>query len=253
MTTKTKSKPKPKTKPKQRAKKPLPATVVKRGAKSKPPKKRASRGRSKKVDVETARQRIRDFLLWELQGYHDRASLKASDLRRGAERFLEEIEKRDGVRREAMAAIGAAISKLEEFALPLLRVAPLKHLKIATDAAGEQLADARKLLNGIEETFSRWRDSSRTELSCGRRVLVSLGWPVAGPLPAHPMLQALAIQLSRLGMDEKAALAELLSFPAWANDFPHDLLDGIADLATAWRDCWAAAGEVPEATEIPKR
>jgi hypothetical protein len=53
-------------------------------------------------------------------------------------------------------------------------------------------------------------------------------------------------RLSRLGLTEKGALAELLSFPAWATDFPHDLLDRIDNLAATWRDYWAAAARIPE-------
>jgi hypothetical protein len=251
MATKAKTKPKPKNKPKAKPKPkrkaaPKPATVVKRGEElPRPPKKRVARRSSRAVDIEAARRRIRNLLIWELQSYNDRAPLEASEKRLGAERFLEDIDTRDALRHEAIAAIDSAIARLETFAVPLLRVAPTKHLKISTDAAREHLGDAKKALAGIAEVFCRWREMARTELSQGHRVLVSLGYPLRSRLPAHPMLQALAIELSWLGMTEKDALAELLSFPAWTTDFPHDLLDRIDDLAATWRDCWAAAAQIP--------
>jgi hypothetical protein len=249
VTTKAKSKPKPKTKPKAKPKrrpKPRPATVVKRGEEpAKPAKRLAARRSSRAVDVEAARRRIRDLLIWELQSYNDRAPLEASERRLSAERLLEDLEMRDRMRHDVIAAIDSAIARMDAFAPPLLRVAPTKHLKISTDAAREHLGDARKALAGIEEVFCRWREMARTELSQGHRVLVSLGYPVRSRLPAHPMLQALAIHLSWLGMTEKNALAELLSFPAWTTDFPHDLLDRIDDLAATWRECWTAAAQIP--------
>jgi len=251
MATKPKSQPKPRAKPKpkvksQRKPKPKPTTVVKRGeALVKAPKKRAPRRSSKAVNAEEARRRIRDLLIWELQSYNDRAPLAASEKRLSAQKLLEDLEKRDAQRRSVIAAIDSATAGMDVFSPPLLRVAPTKQLKILTDAAREHLGDARKALAGIEDAFGRWREMARAELSQGRRELVSLGWPAGGRLPAHPMLQALAIQLSRLGMGEKDALAELLSFPAWTTDFPHDLLDRIDDLAATWRECWAAAEKIP--------
>jgi hypothetical protein len=257
MATKPKSKPKakpkprpkakPKPAPKRRARKPLPTTVVKRGdGPPTPSPKRAARRSRKEGSLEEARRRIRDLLIWELQSYNDRAPLEASERRLSAEQLLEDLEKRDRLRRDVIAAIDSASVRMEAFAPPLLRVAPTKHLKVATEAAREHLGDARKALAGIEDVFGRWRDMARTELSQGRHALVSLGWPAGGRLPPHPMLQALAIQLSRLGMTEKSALAELLSFPAWTTDFPHDLLDRIGDLAATWRDCWAEATKIPD-------
>jgi len=252
MAKKPKSKPKPAPKPKRRAKKALPTTVKKRGEEPpKPSKKRATRRTTKAVSLEEARRRIRDLLIWELQSYNDRAPLEASERRLSAQKLLEDLEKRDALRREVIAAIDSAIARMEAFAPPLLRVAPTKNLKIATDAAREHLGDAKKALLGIEDVLGRWRDMARTELSQGHQALLALGWPVRSRLPAHPMLQALAIRLSRLGLTEKSALAELLSFPAWTTDFPHDLLDRIDDLAATWRDCWAEATKIPERESRP--
>jgi hypothetical protein len=250
MATKPKPKPKaaakPKAVPKRRSRaRPLPATVVKRGeAAPTPAAKRPGRRPSRRFDIEEARRRIRDYLLWELQSYTDRAPLESSERRLGAEQLLEDLERRDRLRREVIAAIDSALARMEAFAPLLLRVAPTRQMKVASEAAREHLGDARRVLAGIEDALSRWREMARTELSHGQRVLLGLGWPVRGGLPPHPMLQALAIQLRRLGMTEKQALAELLSFPAWTADFPHNVLDRIGDLAATWRACWEAAGQL---------